>query len=685
MRAGRRDRTTWRDRTRVAALVVVVAAAMVLLSFPLFAGAWNGDAGRVQFVAQEEAHYLVEAPDPALRNIPMTVTVEALEPGVETGVELQVDGRTYPLDFADGVADAEGVEFGAGDQEVTVLVDGEAVPVLAEADGDPQTALSVPTIPAWLTLLPPLVAIGLALATRQVIPSLLLGVWVGAWLTTEFSLYGIWLGLLATFDNWIVRALVPADGDEGRIMILIFTIMIGGMAGIISRNGGARGIVERIIPWAKTRRKGQMSTSAVGTGLFFDDYAGMLVTGPSMRPVTDKLKVSREKLAYIVDTTAAPLATLLLVTTWVGFQVGLIGEATGGLAGFPLEGYPTFLNALPYMLYPILAFVLMWFVAATGRDFGPMRKAEERAIGGDVTSGDEEEDEGEDNELAPPQDVPVRALNALIPIGVLVTGVIVTLFLTGEGDSVMDIIGTADSYSALMYGSLLAVLVAAALTLGQRLLSLGDTVRAWVAGFKAVIEVLVILTLAWALSDITQTLNTAAFLTSLLGENLPVAFIPAIVFVLAAAVAFATGTSWGTMGILLPLTVPLAWNILGDEALVGGDVSGIVFATVAATLAGAVWGDHASPISDTTVLSAATSGCGVVEHTNTQLPYALLGGIVAALGFLAIGFGLPWWLVLPVALLAMLAVFWIISRRPEAAAEAQVQAPPGEREERQAA
>lgn len=684
-RAGRRV-DPWRRRLAwgVLGLTVIVALAVAAVGRLPAAVALEHGSERVPAEIDVEGPpaYALDLPDPALNGIEMDVDVEALGPGDPAGseVELAVGDQLYPVEFEDGEATVTGVVFDGDARRVALLEDGQPVPIAMGAGEEAAGVLEVPTIPGWLTILPPIVAIGLALLTRQVIPSLLLGVFTGAWFVSEFSAAGLWYGLLETFDVWILSALVPEDGDSSRMAILIFTMLVGGLTGIISRNGGARGIVNMIVPWAKSRRRGLVSTSAVGTGLFFDDYAGMLVTGNSMRPVTDRLSISREKLAYIVDTTAAPLATLLLVTTWIGFQVGLIADATAGLEGYTTGAYATFFQALPYMFYPLLAFLFMWFVTGTGRDFGPMRRAEERALAGDVTSGDEvrEDDDESGDELAPAEGTSERAINALVPIGVLIGVVIATLFITGEGDSITDIVGSADSFSALMYGSVLAVLVAAGMSLGQRLLSLGGVVAAWLVGLKSILEVLVILTLAWALSDVTQQLQTAAFLTQLLGENIPAATLPAIIFVLAAAVAFATGTSWGTMGILLPLSVPLTWSILGDEAVAGGAVSPILYATVAATLAGAVWGDHTSPISDTTVLSSATSGSGVVEHTNTQLPYGIVVGVAAVLGLLAVGFGVPWWIVLPVAMVALAAVVWVVGSVPEAAAEAGDEESPGE-------
>lgn len=619
--------------------------------------------------------FQLDLPEPVLAGIETEVTVTVLDSSVieaEPAVVLEVGDNSYPLDFGDGDSVAVPVTFAGADSEVRLQVNGDPASFILADRSEALNRATAQVIPGWLSILPPLVAIGLALLTRRVIPSLIAGVWIGGWFVAGLSLEGLWVGLLSVIDTWVLHALVPPDGGTGHMSIMLFTMLIGGMVGIIYKNGGTPGIVDRLSHWAKTRRRGEVVACAVGTGVFFDDYASMLVTGNAVRPITDAVKVSREKLAYIVDTTAAPVATLLLVTTWIGFQVGLIGDATQGLDGFQESPYGTFLQALPYMFYPILAVLFMWLVCVTARDFGPMAKAQRRAAEEGRLTAQESVAEGEGgDEFQPKEGIPHRALNAIIPILVLLGATIAGLFATGSGDSIMDIIGSSDSFSALLWGSLLSVIVAGALSVGQGILSLGETVEAWLIGIKAVLEVLVILTLAWAMSDLTQTLHTAAYLASLLGEALPGALMPAILFLLSAAISFAIGTSWGTMGILLPLAVPLVWTILGQQQMADAESLAILYASVAAVLGGSVWGDHASPISDTTVLSAATSRCDVVDHTNTQLPYALLVGVVSVVfGLLPAGYGIPWWIGMVVSAAILSAIVFFIAK-PVAAPKLQ--------------
>ncbi|HSH42112.1 MAG TPA: Na+/H+ antiporter NhaC family protein [Arenicellales bacterium] len=621
-------------------------------------------------VAQDNGAFQIHAGDRVVSGVETSVTVQAPEGAIseETAATLRVDGRDYPLTLGtDGQGTAEGVIFSALGNAVSLEVGGQAVTV--SAGGETGQEASISALPGFLSILPPIIAILLALITKRVIPSLVIGVWAGAWFSSEFSLAGIWYGLLDVIDTWVLRALVPEDGGTGHMSIMLFTMLIGAMVGIIYRNGGTQAIVDRLTAWATTRRRGEVAAGAVGTAIFFDDYSSLLVHGNAVRPMTDRLKISREKLAYIVDTCSAPIATWAFITTWIGFQVGLIADATANIAGVEAGPYAVFFASIPYMFYPLLAFLFMWLLIGTGRDWGPMARAQDRALGGDVGGATAEQSDRAG--LTEKEGVERKALNAVIPIAVLLGVTIIGLFVTGSGDTLMDVIGSADSFTALLWGSLLAVLVAVVISVGRGLLSLGESVESGIDGIKAVFDVLVILTLAWALSAVTENLQAANWLASMLGQALPAALMPAILFVIAAAIAFATGTSWGTMGILLPLAIPLTWTIMGNQGLAGTESIYILYGAVGATLAGAVWGDHTSPISDTTVLASATSHCGVVEHTNTQLPYGILVGAVALLlGYLPAGYGLSAWLSLAIGFIALVVIVLVAFRVPESSKEA---------------
>lgn len=503
--------------------------------------------------------------------------------------------------------------------------------------------IQLPVIAAWVSVLPPLLAIGVALLIRSVLPALVLGLWMGAWALQGLSAKGLFMGLFISFEVYVANAV--ANKDHATIML--FTFMVAGMVGIISRNGGMRGIVERVIKGANTAKRGQLAVWFLGLVIFFDDYCNTLVVGNSSRSITDRLRISREKLAYIVDSTAAPLATIALVTTWIGYQVSLIGDAIAPLEGLSMSAYSLFLNSILYSFYPFMAILLVLSIIITGREFGPMLAAERRARSTGVTAPPVTSRVGQDDEaaLAMKPNLPPRAINALVPVAVMASSIVGGLFITGEGDTVSEIIGSADSYRALMWASLLSAFSAVIMTAVQRLLSLEEIVDAWISGARFTFMAMIILVLAWSMSAISSELHTAKFLIASLGDTLPASMLPTVVFVLAAFTAFSTGSSWGAMGILLPLVLPLAWAILGVNDQGSPEHYHLLYSSISGVLAGAVWGDHCSPISDTTVMSSLSAGCDHIEHVRTQLPYALLAGAAALLaGTIPTSLGLPWWL-----------------------------------------
>ncbi len=534
------------------------------------------------------------------------------------------------------------------------------LPALSLAQGTGETGHA-----GWISVVPPLLAIGLALLTRQVIPALFAGVWMGAWAVNGLDLAGFWQGLFDAPQVYVVKALADADHQS----IILFSMMIGGMVGIISRNGGMHGVVERIASWANSAKRASIATAGMGLAVFFDDYANTLVVGNTMRPVTDKVRISREKLAYLVDSTAAPVATIAIITTWVGTQVGLIGEGLTQV-GSEVDAYAIFLQSIAYSFYPLLALFFVFVVALTGKDFGTMWTAENRArtTGQTETVGTDDDDDILDPAEQPVEGKPHRAINAVIPVLTLITTVVVGLYVTGKDEShtsIQQIIGNADSYKALIWASLLAVLVAAGLSLVQRILTLKQVVNAWFRGARSMLVAMIILVLAWSLAGTTAELGTANYLVDLLGDSLNPGMVPALVFVLAAVTAFSTGTSWGTMGILMPLVIPLVWGVLGANG-VDPLASPVLYGAVSSVLAGAVWGDHCSPISDTTILSSMASGCDHIEHVRTQLPYALVVGGVAILGgVLPAGFGVPWWLCLSLSAAFLYLVMRVAGSSPE--------------------
>lgn len=592
----------------------------------------------------------IESPVVGLHGVPADFQVSELPPGGE--VRLESAGQEY-VAVADENGQAILTDVSVGNTST--------VSIKVSAGGDSQT-LELRVIPGWVSILPAVLAIAIALLFRNVIPALLIGLWVGATALIAFTPMGILQGLLDSFQVYVANAMA----DRDRVSIILFTMMIGGMVGIITRNGGMASIVHKIVSRAKTAVGGQIAVWLMGMMIFFDDYSNTLVVGNTARSLTDHLKISREKLAYIVDSTAAPVACIALITTWIGYEIGLVQDALKAVPDLAdVQAYSVFLHSIPYSFYPIFAILFVLFISASGRDFGPMYKAEMRARAGQVKPKTKDELPAmQGDELTPKGDIPLRTFNAFVPIIGLILALAISLWVTGEGDTLTDVLGSADPYKAMMYASFVGVLLAACLTIAQRIMSVHETVDAWYGGVRATLFGMIILVLAWTLSDVTEELNTAAYLVTLLADTLPVALVPAIIFVLAAITAFTTGTSWGTMGILMPLIVPLTWAVMVNNGTTDTSDLHVLYSAVSCCLAGAVWGDHCSPISDTTVLSSVASGCDHIEHVRTQLPYALLVGFVAIfVGTIPGGFGVPPWLSLLLGIAVLLGVIRLFGRK----------------------
>ena len=601
------------------------------------------------FLSLPVAALEIATPAVGLTGVGLDYAVSSAEAGAE--VTLEAGGNTQTA-----VADSDGVASFAG-----VAIAEAGVAVITASSGATEVSRELRVIPGWVSTLPAVLAIGVALTIHNVVPALMLGLWVGATALQSFTLAGAGRGLLDSFQVFVTKAIADLD----RASIILFTMMIGGMVGIITRNGGMASVVKAIVSRAKTAVGGQVAVWLMGLMIFFDDYSNTLVVGNTARSLTDHLKVSREKLAYIVDSTAAPVACIALVTTWIGYEIGLVDQALKSTAGLAhLQAYSVFVNSIPYSFYPILAVIFVLMISASGRDFGPMLAAEIRARGGAVKPEMAEALPAiHGDELEPKERIPLRAMNAFVPIMSLIGALMVSLYALGEGDTLLDILETTSPYQAMMYSSFVGVLVAAVMSIGQRILSIHETVDAWYGGLRATLFGMIILVLAWSLSDLTATLNTAAYLVTLLADSLPVALLPALVFILAAITAFTTGTSWGTMAILMPLIVPLCWAVMGANGMADDSGMHIMYSAVACCLGGAVWGDHCSPISDTTVLSSVASGCDHIEHVRTQLPYALLvGGVALVVGTVPGGFGLSPWMSIIIGVAVLAAMLRVLGR-----------------------
>ena len=498
-----------------------------------------------------------------------------------------------------------------------------------------------------LTLLPPLVAILFAMASRRVVPSLLVAVLVGAIVVTSGDVVAA-PPILATTVWGVVT-------DLDYLMITGFSVAVAATVGIMGRIGGTRALVAYVERYAKGRRGAMVSSWVAGAAVFFDDYANCLVVGTSMGPLCDRYGVSRAKLAYIVDATAAPLASVALVSTWVGYEVGLL-DAELSAAGSSLAPFTVFVEALPYRFYCLLTIAFVGAVAITQRDFGPMWHAE--AAARPVPEAVE----------APGQPAP-HLLLGVLPVASLVFGVFGMLIGHGlynlgdeaSGAALFEILDASNPFLDMLLGGSLALLVAIVLGLAVARLPPVDLAKASWAALKPMAHALAVLYLAWTLGTLIKQTNAAPFVAGLLEARLPPELLPLVTFLLASVTAFSTGSSYFTMGTLIPLVMPLALQVDPEG-------SAILLASTAAVLDGAVLGDHVSPISDTTILSSLGSSVDLVTHVRTQMPYALTAGAIAAVVCtLPAGYGAPPWLLVPVGIGLCIAVVRFVGRpKPEA-------------------
>ncbi|MEA4825827.1 Na+/H+ antiporter NhaC family protein [Clostridium sp. JNZ J1-5] len=510
------------------------------------------------------------------------------------------------------------------------------------------------------TLMPPLVAIILAFITKNVVISLFLGILSGTvilQLKGANVFYALFLGF---FD--IVNRLVGSLADPWNAGIILQCLTIGGLIALISKMGGAKAVAESLAKKAKSPTSAQLITWFLGILVFFDDYANSLIVGPMMRPVTDKMKISREKLSFIVDATAAPIAGIAVISTWIGLELSLIKDGYQSV-GQNVSAYNIFLQTIPYRFYNILILIFIVFTAIFLREFGPMLKAERRAraTGEVLRKGSKPMVSSEATELEPKEGIKLRVANAVVPILILVLGAFIGFYYNGYNsimggenkeliqllkDSPMSFTGIREAFSAsdasivLFQSALVASIVAMIMGVRQKLFTVSEAIDTWIQGMKSLIITGVILLLAWSLSSVVKELGTALFLVGALKDTLPAFILPAIIFILASIISFATGTSYGTMGILMPLTIPLAFAINPTNAY--------MITAISSVLTGSIFGDHCSPISDTTILSSMGSACDHMDHVNTQLFYSIVVGIITVVaGYIPVGLGAPIYIVLP--------------------------------------
>ena len=601
----------------------------------------------------------VSAPSIVLENIEFSISVSDLPDTLHSLVVIVINDDykeellLFPL-------------YGKVDTVITVYQSGN---YSVHFPGSNIASISLSVLPGILSIIPPLLAILLALIFRQVILSLILGVYIGAIFIYDFNPI---TGLLRLIDKYIINAV----SDYTHIQILVFTLLFGGVIGLISKSGGTTGIANVITRFAKNRKSAMISAWFSGLAIFFDDYANTLIVGNLMRPVTDKMKISREKLAFIVDATAAPVASIFIISSWIGYEVGLIQDGLQMIAS-DANAYSTFIATIPYRFYPLAMLFFVFLIAYTQRDFGSMYKAERRAVEKNKLyngTGTIDKSISETSEIFGNEDK-AKWYNGIIPILVIIIGTLAGLLYTGlnalheEGITdfgIREIIGFSDSYLALLWSSFAACIIAAILILTQKIMSLSETIDAWIVGIKSMLMALIILTLAWSIGAITVEMKTADYIISLISDTISPNFLPAIVFIVCALTSFATGTSWGTMAIMMPIVIPLSDSVTELYNFNPADSAIILNGVISSVLAGTVFGDHVSPISDTTILSSIGSGCDHVDHVRTQLPYAIVVMMVCiVLGDIPTAFGLSPYLALLFIAILLVVVVYTIGRKVE--------------------
>ena len=527
----------------------------------------------------------------------------------------------------------------------------------------------------WTSLSPPLLAVLVTLFFRSMVIALLSAFFAGAFLS--FGLNPLIVITLAIHD-FIWKSL----SSSFSLYIFLFLFTLVGLVHVLSRNGGLSGLVDAFGKFVTSRKRAKIAISLGGVAMFFDDYANTVVLGNTMQKLSDKWHISREKLAYLVDSTTAPVAGLAVLSTWIAAEALLLGDEAKSL-GIELSGYGIFLELLPMRFYCIGALIFLFINSAVGRDFGPMFQAEKRAAleGKVYDDGSQPLGIQPSGIMEPDEGTPRRWFNGLIPIACVVFGILIGIVVLGRAR----IIGLGESFSfrsfedwrytfglavgdedgagalpVLFLASVFGSLVAFGLTIGQRLMSVRETFQAYVSGMPTMWMAVFILLMTWSMQDICQNLGTAEYLIDLLGDSMPVWTLPLFTFVVASMMSFATGTSWGAMGILIPIILPLSYSMGTFDA--GGGI--LFFLTAAAILDGAIFGDHCSPISDTTVLTSISTGCDHIAHVKTQLPYAVLTMALSGLfGYLAVAGNMPLWLFYVLFPLASVGILFVFGRR----------------------
>ena len=499
-------------------------------------------------------------------------------------------------------------------------------------------------IGTWWALIPPLLAIILAFITKEVYSSLFIGVAVGALLYSGFHPWDSFVNFFEIMKNSM------------NLNILIFDVLLGMIIVLMAKSGGSAAYGKWAGTKIRTKRSALLATMGLGVLIFVDDYFNCLTVGSVMRPVTDQQKVSRAKLAYIIDATAAPVCIIAPISSWAA-AVNSYVPADAGISGFQL-----FLRTIPYNLYAILTLVMVFFICFTGFDFGLMKKHEENAAKGDLfTSGGDEFEQVSEDEVNPGG----KVMDLVLPVAVLIVSAIGAMIYTGYLGGAKDIITAfsgCDAETRLIFATMVTIFFMMLLYLPRKVVDFKGFMESLVEGFKLMIPAITILIFAWSLKGIGDAMGLAEFVGGIVGENASASiFIPVVLFAVAIFLSFSTGTSWGTFAILVPIATGM---FAGNTSLE------MMIISVSAVLAGAVCGDHVSPISDTTVMSSAGAQSNHLNHVSTQMQYAAIVAGVCMVGYIIAALTKIWWLTLGISLLILLAILMgmkiVLSKRQAA-------------------
>ena len=501
-------------------------------------------------------------------------------------------------------------------------------------------------IDTFWSLLPAVIAIALALITKEVYSSLFIGIVVGGLLYSGFSFTG-------TINHVFVDGMIGQLSDSWNVGILIFLVVLGTMVMLMNRAGGSAAFGKWAVSHVKTKAGAQIATIILGMLIFIDDYFNCLTVGSVMRPVTDKHKISREKLAYLIDATAAPICIIAPISSWAAAVTGFVDG---------VNGLTLFVRAIPYNFYALLTIVMMFTLTAMNFDYGPMKQAEEHInVKGIMPPfGEGEGLLGASDQPHPPVSSKGKVIHLIFPIVSLIICCIIGMIYTGgffEGASFVQAFSDADASVGLVYGSVVALILTIIFFIATGVLGFKDCMNSIPEGFKSMVPAILVLTFAWTLKSMTDSLGEATYVAGIfekIADNGAVmSLIPGVVFIIATFLAFATGTSWGTFGILIPIVVNVFGSNMGNELMI---------ISISACMAGAVCGDHCSPISDTTIMASAGAQCDHIKHVSTQLPYAITAAAVSFVAYIISGFFRNWLICLPLGIVLMIGTLFVMKK-----------------------